>query len=189
MGFVDEAQLHEVTIGDLTPYATKVVIEEYDPVWPAWFEWDRARIAAALGPVALSIEHAGSTSVPGLPAKPIIDILLQVSDTTDEDAYLPPLVAAGYELRIREPEWLEHRLVRRRGKPHDANVHVFSRRHAAAEIDRMLTFRDWLRAHEDDRIRYAATKRDLSTREWRYVQDYADAKTEVVEEILARAYT
>jgi GrpB-like predicted nucleotidyltransferase (UPF0157 family) len=184
---VDEEQLRAVTIGELTPHATKIVIEDYDPAWPDWFEWDRVRIADALGPVVLSIEHAGSTSVPGLPAKPVIDILLQVADTTAEDTYVPHLEAAGYALRVREPEWLEHRLLRRRGEPHDVNLHVFSPRYAAAEITRMLTFRDWLRTHEADRNLYAATKRELSTRDWRYVQDYADAKSEVVEQILARA--
>ena len=184
---MDEEQLRAVTIGDLTPYATKVVIEDYDPAWPDWFAQDRDRIAAALGPVALSIEHAGSTSVPGLPAKPIIDILLQVPDSVEEPAYVPRLAAAGYTLRIREPEWLEHRLLRRRGAPHDVNVHVFSPRYAAEEITRMLAFRDWLRGNEADRIRYAAAKRELSTRDWRYVQDYADAKSEVVQEILSRA--
>lgn len=184
---MDEESLRAVTIGDLTPYATKVVIEDYDPAWPSWYEWDRARIESALGEAALSVEHVGSTSVPGLPAKPIIDILLQVTDTADEESYVPALEAAGYELRIREPEWLEHRVVRRRGAPHDVNIHVFSHRHAAVEIKRMLSFRDWLRTHDDDRNHYAATKRELSTKEWRFVQDYADAKTAVVEEILAKA--
>jgi GrpB-like predicted nucleotidyltransferase (UPF0157 family) len=184
---MDEDQLRAVTIGELTPHMTKIVIADYDPAWPDWFAWDRDRIAAALGPAALSIEHAGSTSVPDLPAKPIIDIVLQVPDSADEDRYLPSLEAAGYVLRVREPDWLEHRLVRRRGEPHDVNVHVFSHQHAAAEIDRMLTFRDWLRTHEDDRNLYATTKRELSTKDWRHVQDYADAKTDVVRQILARA--
>jgi GrpB-like predicted nucleotidyltransferase (UPF0157 family) len=184
---VDEEQLRAITIGELTPYAVKVVVEDYDPAWPDWFEWDRARIADALGPAALSIEHAGSTSVPGLPAKPVIDILLQVADTVSEATYVPHLEAAGYTLRLREPEWFEHRLLHRRGEPHDVNLHVFSPRYAEEEIDRMLTFRDWLRRHEDDRNLYATTKRELSTREWRYVQDYADAKSAVVKEILARA--
>jgi GrpB-like predicted nucleotidyltransferase (UPF0157 family) len=99
---------------------------------------------------------------------------------------VPALEAAGYVLRIREPDWYEHRLLHRR-EPHEVNLHVFSPRYAAEEIRRMLAFRDWLRTHEDDRDHYAATKRRLSTKEWRYVQDYADAKTAVVEEILARA--
>ena len=102
---------------------------------------------------------------------------------------MPALEAAGYVLRIREPEWLEHRLLYRRTAPHHVNVHVLSPRHAAPEIRRMLGFRDWLRANEADRNYYAATKRALSTKDWRYVQDYADAKTAVVEEILTRALT
>jgi GrpB-like predicted nucleotidyltransferase (UPF0157 family) len=184
---VEEEALRAATIGELTPYQTKVVIEDPNPAWPAWFAFDRTKIEAALGPTALSIEHVGSTSVPDLPAKPIIDILLQVADSADEASYLPPLEAAGYTLRIREPEWLEHRMLYRRTRPHHVNVHVFSPRHAAKEIRRKLAFRDWLRTHEDDRNRYAATKRELSTKEWRYVQDYADAKTKVIEEILAKA--
>jgi GrpB-like predicted nucleotidyltransferase (UPF0157 family) len=183
---VDEEHLRAVTIGELTPYQTKVVIEDYDPAWPSWFEVERERIAAALGGTALSIEHVGSTSVPDLPAKPLIDILLQVEDTADEPTYVPALEAAGYELRIREPEWLEHRLLRR-AEPHAVNLHVFSPRHAAEEIRRNLAFRDWLRTHEDDRKHYAATKIRLSQKDWRYVQDYADAKTEVIEGILAKA--
>jgi GrpB-like predicted nucleotidyltransferase (UPF0157 family) len=183
---VDEESLRAVTIGELNPYATKVVIEDYNPEWPTWFEQDRAGIESALGDVALSVAHAGSTSVPGLPAKPIIDVLLQVPDSTDEPSYLPALEEAGYTLRIRE-QHLEHRCFYRRGEPHDVNLHVYSPRHAQVEIARMLRFRDWLRTNEDDRNRYAATKRELSTKNWRYVQDYADAKTEIVEDILARS--
>lgn len=184
---MDEEALRAVTVGELAPYQTKVVIEDYDPAWPSWFEWDRTRIEAALGDTALSVEHVGSTSVPELPAKPIIDILLQVADSADEKSYVPALEAAGYGLRIREPEWLEHRMLHRRTAPHHVNLHVLSPTHAATEIRRMLAFRDWLRNNEEDRTRYAATKHELSTTEWRYVQDYADAKTAVVEEILTRA--
>jgi GrpB-like predicted nucleotidyltransferase (UPF0157 family) len=177
----------EALKSEMTPHQARIVIADYNPAWPSWFAWDRARILEALGDLALAIEHVGSTSVPGLSAKPIIDILLEVEDSADE-SYVPALEAQGYELRIREPDWLEHRLLRRRAEPHDVNVHVFSQNHAAKEIARMLNFRDWLRTHEDDRSRYAATKRELSTREWRYVQDYADAKTTVIEEILTKAH-
>jgi GrpB-like predicted nucleotidyltransferase (UPF0157 family) len=185
---VDEENLRAVTVGELKPYGTKVVVADYDPAWPTWFEHDRARITSALGEAALSVAHVGSTSVPNLPAKPIIDVLLQVRDSTDEPSYLPALESAGYTLRVRE-EHLAHRCLHRRGEPHDTNLHVYSPRHAQAEIDRMLRFRDWLRTHDDDRDLYAATKRELSTREWRYVQDYADAKTEVVAQILAKTPT
>lgn len=96
---------------------------------------------------------------------------------------MPALEAAGYTLRIREPEWLEHRLFK--GPDTDINMHVFSA--GAPEIERMLRFRDWLRANEADRERYASAKRDLARRAWRYVQNYADAKTEIVQEIMSRA--
>jgi GrpB-like predicted nucleotidyltransferase (UPF0157 family) len=130
----------------------------------------------------LRIEHVGSTSVPGLAAKPIIDVLLVVADATDEGAFVPALEAAGYRLRIREDE---HRLFK--GPDVDVNLHVFSSGHP--EVDRMLLFRDWLRAVPADRELYLRTKRELAKRRWRYVQNYADAKTTVVEEILARAGT
>ena len=183
---MEEEALRAVTIGDLTPYATKVIIEEYDPRWPEWFAADKARIEAALGPVALMVEHTGSTSVPGLGAKPIIDVLLAVPDTSDEPSYLPALEAAGYALRIREPEWLEHRCFYVRDGAHDVNLHVFSPKYAQEEIDRVLGFRDWLRTHDEDRDRYAAAKRELSTKDWRFVQDYADAKAPIISEILAK---
>ena len=187
---MDEDRLRAVTLGELNPYGTKVVVEDYDPRWPDLFEEERAAIASALGGGALAIDHTGSTSVPGLPAKPVIDILLQVADSADEPAYVPDLERTGYVPRIREPDWFEHRMLCRRtelGAPHDVNLHVFSPCYAAAEIARVLAFRDWLRTHDDDRDRYAATKRDLARRDWKYVQDYADAKSEIVAEILAKA--
>jgi len=182
--------MRAVTIGELNPYGTKVVVDDYDPRWPGLFDGDRAEITAALGARALAVDHVGSTSVPGLPAKPNIDILLQVADSADESTYVPDLERLGYFLRIRQTDWLEHRLLYRRveqGAAHNVNLHVFSPQPAAVEIARMLGFRDWLRTHDDDRDRYAAAKRELATRDWKYVQDYADAKTTIVEEILAKA--
>src|SRR5512143_2849800 len=138
---------------------------------------------AALGARVRRLAHVGSTSVPGLPAKPRIDILLVVASSADEPAYVPALEAAGLALRIREPGWHEHRLLRNADR--GINLHVFSS--GCPEIDRMLRFRDWLRANQADRELYARTKRELARREWRYTQEYADAKTAVVEGILARA--
>ena len=121
--------------------------------------------------------------MPGLAAKPIIDIALEVPDSTDEAAYVPALEEAGYVLRIREPEWFEHRAFK--GPDTNVNVHTFSR--GCEEFDRMLLFRDRLRSNPADRALYEAAKRELASREWRFVQEYADAKSEVVEEILRRA--
>jgi GrpB-like predicted nucleotidyltransferase (UPF0157 family) len=160
-----------------------VVIADYDPIWPHWFESAAFRIREALGDKVLQLDHVGSTSVRGLPAKPLIDINLVVADTTDENAYVPPLEAIGYKLRIREPDWFEHRLLRGYDPP--VNLHVFNP--GCEELERMLRFRDHLRTNDEDRELYLRTKRELAAKEWTYVQDYADAKTEIVQEILERA--
>jgi GrpB-like predicted nucleotidyltransferase (UPF0157 family) len=118
-----------------------------------------------------------------LAAKPIVDIVLEVADSADEAAYVPAMEQAGYVLRIREPDWFEHRLFN--GPDTVIGLHVFSAR--SPEIERMLLFRDWLRSNEADRELYQKTKRELAQREWKYTQNYADAKTQVVREILARA--
>lgn len=178
-----EDELRAVTIGELQPVNGKVLIVAYDPDWPRQFAAEASKIRTALGERVLLLEHAGSTSVPGLPAKPILDILLVVADSSDEAAYVPALEQAGYVLRIREPAWFEHRVLK--GVDPAVNLHVFSP--DCEETERMLLMRDWLRAHEDDRDLYASTKQELAQRDWKYVQNYADAKTEVVEGILARA--
>jgi GrpB-like predicted nucleotidyltransferase (UPF0157 family) len=131
----------------------------------------------------IRLEHTGSTSVPGLAAKPIIDMTLIVPDSSDEGSYAPDLEATGYVLRIREPEWHQHRVFK--GPDTDVNLHVFSP--GSPELARMVGFRDWLRTHDEDRDLYERTKRELAAHEWKYVQYYADAKTAVVEEIVARA--
>jgi GrpB-like predicted nucleotidyltransferase (UPF0157 family) len=122
--------------------------------------------------------------VPGLGAKPIIDVVLGVADPADEPAYVPLMEAGGYVLRIREPDWYEHRVFK--GPDTDVNLHVFAA--DSPEIVRMLAFRDRLRTHDDERRRYEDAKRELAAREWTYVQEYADAKGEVVEGIIARAF-
>jgi GrpB-like predicted nucleotidyltransferase (UPF0157 family) len=178
-----EEQLRAAHVGDVTPLSGRVLIVDYDPDWPKLFRREAARIQGALGEPALRIEHAGSTAVPGLPAKPIIDVVLVVADSADEKAYVPPLENVGYVLRIREPDWYQHRVLK--GPDTNVNLHVFSL--GCPEIDRMLLLRDWLRGNESDRDLYARTKRELAQRDWKYVQQYADAKTAVVEEIIGRA--
>jgi GrpB-like predicted nucleotidyltransferase (UPF0157 family) len=178
-----EEQIQAVRIGELAPLAGPIQIVDYDLEWPQLFKREAERIQAALGDQVLLIEHVGSTSVPGLAAKPRIDVLLVVADSADESAYVPALEAAGYVLRIREPDWYEHRVFK--GPDTDINLHVFSP--GCPEIDRMLLFREWLRYNESDRGLYERTKRELARLDWKYTQNYADAKTAVVEEILARA--
>jgi GrpB-like predicted nucleotidyltransferase (UPF0157 family) len=175
-----DEELQAVTVGPREPHNAPITLAAYDPDWPRSFRREAGRLRSVLGDAALHIEHVGSTSVPGLVAKPIIDILLVVPDSADEPRYLPRLQAAGYVLRIREPEWFEHRLFK--GPDTDINLHVFSP--GAAEVQRMLCFRDRLRDDDAARSRYARVKRDLAQRTWRHVQDYADAKAAVVSEIL-----
>lgn len=182
MGYTPEEYIKEVTVGQRERHDAPVELAEYDRAWPALYARQEEKIREALGDRALFVEHTGSTAVPGLAAKPIIDIVLVVEDTTDEDSYVSDLEQAGYVLRIREPDWHEHRMFK--GSDPDVNLHVFPAK--CSEVAQMLAFRDHLRSSDEDRGLYERTKRELAGREWQYVQHYADAKSDVVKEILAR---
>jgi GrpB-like predicted nucleotidyltransferase (UPF0157 family) len=177
-----DEEIAAARIGGAELHNSTIHLDPYDDAWPDLFGREASRIRAALGDRALVIEHAGSTSVPGLSAKPVIDIVLAVADSSDEDAYVPDLEAAGYALRIREPDWDEHRLLK--GPDTNMNLHVFTI--GCREIARMLEFRDHLRADEADRLLYERKKQELASQTWKYVQHYADAKSEVVEQIIGR---
>ncbi len=170
-------------IGGMPVHNAPIQLVEYSDEWPALFVREADRVRATLGARVLTLEHVGSTSVPGLAAKPIIDMILAVADSADEPAYVPAMESAGYVLHIREPEWHQHRLFK--GPDTNINLHVYS--FGCPEIDRMLMFRDWLRSNDADRDLYEHTKRALAQQTWKYVQNYADAKTAVVEDIIARA--
>jgi GrpB-like predicted nucleotidyltransferase (UPF0157 family) len=176
-----EKRLREIIIGEIEPRA--VVIAEYDAAWPERFRREEKKIRKALGEAALVVEHIGSTSVPGLAAKPIVDLLLVVEDSGDEASYLPALEEAGYVLRVREPDFDEHRMFRTPEK--DVHVHVYST--GSGEIGRYLQLRDHLRTDREDRELYASTKLELAKGDWPSVDHYGEAKTEVVEGILTRA--
>jgi GrpB-like predicted nucleotidyltransferase (UPF0157 family) len=180
---LSDDQIIAATVGAPQILNSTIHLAPYDPAWPGLFAQLAQQIRAALGDAVLLLEHAGSTSVPGLAAKPIIDMVLAVADSSAEASYVKPLEQQGYTLRIREPAWYQHRLLRPPEIP--GNLHVFSA--GCEEIAQMLLFRDWLRAHDDDRLLYEATKRELAGRTWKYTQNYADAKGVVVHEILARA--
>jgi GrpB-like predicted nucleotidyltransferase (UPF0157 family) len=178
-----EEEMRRAVIGEIKRHDAPIRLTEYDPAWPDLYVREEARIRGALADRVVRIEHTGSTSVPGLAAKPVIDITLAVRDSSAESDYVPALEAAGYVLRIREPDWHEHRMFR--GPDTNMNLHVFSA--GSIEVERMVGFRDWLRSHPEDRVLYETTKRELAARTWQHVQHYADAKTAVVETILARA--
>jgi len=169
------------------PVVAPITLVDYDPSWPAQAAAVAARIAAALGTRALRIEHVGSTSVPGLPAKPVIDLDLTVAAPAHEAGWLPQLQAAGFVLTVREPWWHEHRLVR--GAAPAANVHVFGP--DSPETVKHTVFRDWLRSSAADRELYAAAKREAAeatTRGRGLVMDYNQRKEGVIREIYGRAF-
>lgn len=165
-------------IGGLEKREIRIVA--YDPRWPERFELERRRIVAALGALALRVDHVGSTSVPGLAAKPIVDIDVSVPDVHDETAYLGPLLATGYRLRVREPG---HRLVRTPER--DVHVHLCS---SGSDWERThLLFRDWLRQDERDRNEYERLKTELARADWTDMNAYAEAKGPLIAEITQRA--
>jgi GrpB-like predicted nucleotidyltransferase (UPF0157 family) len=179
-----EEQMQAAHVGGvMRVHNAPIQLMDYNAEWPALFIREAERVRATLGARVLMLEHVGSTSVPGLAAKPIIDMILAIADSSVEPAYVPAMESAGYVLRIREPEWHQHRLFK--GPDTTINLHVYS--FGCPEIDKMLMFRDWLRSNDADRELYERTKRELAKQTWKYVQNYADAKTSVVEEIVARA--
>ncbi|WP_424217370.1 GrpB family protein (plasmid) [Streptomyces sp. BI20] len=186
-------EIETTNLGSVTKLNGRVNLCEPDPRWAEAFATEAVHITEALGTLSHRVEHVGSTSVPDLPAKPIIDVLLIVPDSADEASYLPALEALGYHLAIREPAWYQHRVLRKpfpNHREHTAesiNLHVLST--GCPENERMLRFRDRLRTHTGDRTLYADTKRALANHTWEYLQNYADAKSEVVAGILQRALT
>ena len=178
----DGSRRRDVTTIELVGGIEKraLVLVDYDPQWPEAYAEQERRIRAALGPAAVQVEHIGSTSVPGLAAKSVIDVLVTVEDITAEQYYLERLLGAGYELRVREPG---HRLVRTPAR--DVHVHVMEVGDEAA--DDYLLFRDHLRADREDRELYERAKRALMEQDWADVNAYAEAKTGVITDIKKRA--
>src|SRR5690606_1766710 len=160
----------------------RVLLVEPDPKWPYLFQREAERVRGLLGAAALGVEHVGSPAVPGLAAKPCVDVLVLLADPDDEESYRPALEGAGYRLFLVEPERSGHRAFK--GPDVNVNLHVYP---DGEEARRMLRFRDRLRTSAEDRGLYERTKRELAERTWRTVREYGDAKTAVVEEILSRA--
>ncbi|GFF45919.1 UPF0157 protein BH1888 [Aspergillus udagawae] len=181
----DKSDRHYLEIISTRPQIP-IEIVDYDPSWPTAFASIAERIKSALGPKALTVNHVGSTSVPGLPAKAIIDVDLVVPDPTAEDDYVPALQAAGFQFLFREPNWYQHRFFWL-AEPY-ANLHVFGP--GATELSRHQQFREWLIAHPEDRELYVRAKRDAakqSRENGESVQEYNFRKENAIEEIMVRA--
>jgi GrpB-like predicted nucleotidyltransferase (UPF0157 family) len=164
-----------------------VEVADPNPHWSRWYDELAARMREALGWRVLALEHVGSTSVPGLPAKPIIDIDLTVADPGDEAAYVPALEAAGFELRVREPWWYGHRVLR--ATQPRCHVHVFG--YDSPELVKQRIFRDWLRGNPAERELYARAKRDAAAAAndaGEHSMQYNARKQQVVREIYHRAF-
>lgn len=164
-------------IGD--PEIDLLELVDHDTSWAATFELHRAVIAGALGDRAGRIEHIGSTAVADLAAKPIVDIVVTVDDADDDAGFLPYLQAAGYSLRVVEPG---HRMLR----PDDRRAHIHLYAHGDPAVDALVAFRDRLRSDTADRAAYAEAKRTLIAQGWASMDEYAQAKTPIVADILSR---
>ncbi len=158
----------------------ELILVDYTPTWASRFASERVRILEALGDVARRVEHVGSTAVPGLAAKPTVDILVAVDDPDNEDGYLDAMEGTGYELRVREAG---HRMLRTPER--DVHVHVWK---AGSDDERRhLLFRDWLRHAPDDRALYESVKRRFVGETFTDMNYYARAKGPVIQEITRRA--
>jgi GrpB-like predicted nucleotidyltransferase (UPF0157 family) len=162
-------------------------VTDPDPAWPRQYDSLASRVREALGWRVLQLEHVGSTAVPGLAAKPIIDIDLTVADPGRERRYVPALEMIGFRLMIREPWWHGHRMLQADEPP--CNLHVFG--FDSPELVKHRIFRDWLRGNLDERDRYAAAKR-LAAQEanaaGEHVMQYNSRKQQVIRDIYRRAF-
>ena len=180
---LSDEYIQKVILNGNVEHNQTIQLNPYDEKWPALFEREKERILKILKDKALMIEHIGSTSVSGLMAKPIIDILLVVEDAGKEEDYMDDLCRHGYILRVMEPDFENHHMFK--GPDTDIHLHVFSK--GSKEIEKYLLFRNYLRLHDDARELYENTKKELAKKTWKYVQNYADAKSEVVQKILSDA--
>lgn len=175
----------EVVGGSERSTSDPVEVVVYDPAWPSRFEHWRARLADHLGASALRIEHIGSTAVPGLPAKPVIDIHVGVAEVENEPSYVPHIERAGVALRSREDG---HRYFRPAGdRPREVQIHL-STIGSEWEQDHLL-FRDFLRARQEERRAYAELKRELAQRHRDDRIAYNEAKTAFILDAMERART
>ena len=181
---VDLATAGSVLVEGLQRVPRQISVVPYDPGWPSRFDGLETVIRGALGDRVLALDHVGSTSVRGLAAKPVVDADLTVADSTDEASYVPDLERAGLVLRLREPDWEEHRMLTLPDR--SVNLHVFSR--GATEPRRHLVFRDWLRSHADDREAYGRLKTALARRGFTDPMDYNNHKAALVYDIYEKAF-
>ena len=158
----------------------EIKVIPYSPDWPKRFEKEKQKIQAALGRYVEYIDHIGSTAVPGLSAKPIIDIQVSVADPDDESKLLLQMQKQGYVLRVREKG-------RRMFRTPELDVHIHVCKVSSDWERRHLLFRDWLRHDSADRKAYQKLKERLAKEDWRTMNHYAGAKSDLIREITSHA--
>ena len=185
-GFLNTPQTTEeikgANVDKLKELNSQIFLEKYNEQWPVEYQKQKILILQALSHLKISIEHVGPTSVPGLSAKPIIDIVLEVPDSSNEESYVPQLESKKFKLKIREPNWWEHRMLK--NKTNSINLHIFTC--DCPEVLKMIKFRDHLRSNISSLKLYQSKKQQLASRTWKYTQNYADAKTEVIKKIFRK---
>jgi GrpB-like predicted nucleotidyltransferase (UPF0157 family) len=171
-----------------TSFKRPVALVDYNPSWPSHYQAFRESIISALGPLAINVSHVGSTSVPGLCAKDVIDIDLTVANILDEDAYVPLLVREGWTFKLREPTWHQHRFFSR-NEPYAGNLHVWGP--DCAEVERHRIFKEWLLQNPADKELYEQAKHRAATDTVKIdgtVLEYNQHKEKTIREILERAF-
>jgi GrpB-like predicted nucleotidyltransferase (UPF0157 family) len=168
-------------------YPGPIVIRDYDPSWPAQFEAERARVSGALGSIVVTIEHVGSTAVPGLAAKPIIDLLAGVESLPAARERVGAMRAIGYTHMAEYEAWLPDEMLFRKGPPGPWTHHVHVMEPASARWDEFVLVRDHLRAHPDTAAAYAELKRALALRFGDDIEGFRAAKRPFLADVLRRA--
>jgi GrpB-like predicted nucleotidyltransferase (UPF0157 family) len=164
-----------------------VVIVDYDPEWPARYAAEAARIRETLGDRIVAVEHIGSTAVPGLAAKPIIDLMVGLRRLADAGDCIAPLEGLGYEYVPQYEESMPERRYFHKGPPGSRTHHLHMVEVTSDFWERHLLFRDHLRAHPEETRAYAALKRELAGRHGADREAYTNAKTDFIEAAVDRA--
>jgi len=163
-----------------------ITIVPYDPSWPVFYEEEKSRILQAIGEFVVDIDHIGSTAVPGLSAKPIIDIMAGLRGPSDAEVCLPLLGELGYDDVTPEPEEDDWYYCLGRGI-HSIGYHLHLVKAGSQFQERHILFRDYLRTSQEDARRYQALKERLAFEYRDMREEYTNAKTEFIESIIEKA--
>ncbi|WP_332898692.1 GrpB family protein [Haladaptatus sp. CMSO5] len=162
---------------------TPIILDDYDTNWPAQFEAEATNINDAIGERIERIEHIGSTSIPGMPAKPIIDMLVGVTSLKDADACITPLEALGYEYVPKFEDVMPNRRYFRKSEGKTRTHHLHMVETGSEFWTRHLAFRDYLREHPDVAAEYADLKRELAREHRHDIGAYTDGKDEFIRRV------